>query len=316
MGKDVRGDRFLADFNRLKLLTGNDPSNLDISRGLSDEIQALCKDIAWNVRSFERVERSSLLAFTDHIAPRSISARREYDDLWKRAVQLVADKDLMAYISSLLDDVPGTSAQAADDSIGNGSDELSAAIADWKQNAVERSSWLNQIIEFAAGRLDQDESGDFEWVRDGLDAWDTLTTSGLHVSDVFWRRCAVPHILIPTHVAKHYGKERASLYSRLKDAGIAFAFGAPLAALAMQRAVMEEVLTKHWGARKSKNGYRIEDANLPELSWDSRADRLKRLANDALHNEPDFMSSDELDRLIVQNFQLLRLLIENAPENH
>lgn len=52
---------------------------------------------------------------------------------------------------------------------------------------------------------------------------------------------------------------------------------------------------------KISDGYRIEDANLPELSRDARGGRLKRLANDALHNEAGVMSSDELGRLIVQN---------------
>lgn len=313
MAKDTRGDRFLADFNRMKQLVGNDPANLDASLEVSDEVEALCKEIAWHVRIFERVERSSPLAFTDHIAPASISARREYDGRWKSAVQIVADKDLMAFVRSLLEDMPEPAAKVADEQVGARGDELSAAIADWKYEANERSKWLSQIIELAAAKLEEDDCGDFEWISDGLEAWDALTTSGLNVTDTLWRRRAVPHILIPSHVAKHYGKEGASLYIRLKDAGTAFAFGAPLAALAMQRAVMEEMLTKHWGARKTEKGYRIEDANLPELAWDARAGRLKRLANNALHNEPGQMTSDELDHSIVQNFHLLRLLIENAP---
>lgn len=258
MVSEARGDRFLADFNRLKLLAGNDPANLDASREIGDEVQALCKKIAWHVRGFERIEKASPLAFTDHIAPASISARREYEERWRNAVQMVADKDLIAFVRSLLEDMPEPAAKAADEKVAARGDELSAAIADWKQDANERARSLDQIIEFAADKLERDECGEFEWVSEGIEAWDELTTSGLKAADTLWRRRAMPHILIPSHVAKQYGKEGASLYRRLKDAGTAFAFGAPLAALAMQRAVMEEVLTKHWGARKTEKGYRCQ----------------------------------------------------------
>ncbi|MBU6206925.1 MAG: hypothetical protein KGQ42_04500 [Alphaproteobacteria bacterium] len=74
---------------------------------------------------------------------------------------------------------------------------------------------------------------------------------------------------------------------------------------------MEEVLTRHWGAEKGL----IRDAGLPELPWGISADKLKRMAGDALHGDPEKYSSAELDRLIVKNFQFLRVLIENAPED-
>lgn len=100
-----------------------------------------------------------------------------------------------------------------------------------------------------------------------------------------------------------------SLYRRYIQAAQAFIFGAPLAALALQRATMEEALRKHWGAE----GGAIRNANLPDLAWEARASRLKRLANDALHNDPEKEGADALDRAIIENFQLLRLIIENAP---
>jgi len=87
-------------------------------------------------------------------------------------------------------------------------------------------------------------------------------------------------------------------------------FGAPLAALALQRAVIEEVLSKHWGAEKGM----VRNANLPTLEWDARAERLKRMANTALHGDADTLKGDQLDRAIIENFLILRLLIENAPQ--
>lgn len=311
MSRGIEGERFLAAFNKLKTAVAADPAKLAASWQGSDELKALCDELALLVRGFETVEEWSPLAFTNHVSAASALARREYDDRWRGIVADVANRDLAALLAELLGDDFENDGSDGDRTEPHRRDSLAVEIADWKEIASEEAGQIKQIIDYVFYLRELDDSGDRDWIDQSLTAWDRLEVSGLDIAGTLWRRRALPHVLVPTHVAKHYGQLRASLYRRLHLAGRAFVFGAPLAALALQRAVIEEVLTKHWGAGK---GW-VREANLPNLAWEARADRLKRLANDALHGDPEKLSPDELDRSIIENFLLLRLLIEQAPED-
>jgi hypothetical protein len=189
-------------------------------------------------------------------------------------------------------------------------DELSIEIENWKYDAEMERKLLEQSFDHLQAHQEIDEGGDLDWVIEAVWAWTRLTkVAGLDVEGALWRRRAIPHILVPTQVANRYGQRRASLYRRLHQAGRAFIFGAPLAALALQRAALEELLREHWGAAKGH----VREAKLPHLRWDIGADRLKNLANDALHNDPEKLMPEQLDRAIIENFIILRALIENAP---
>lgn len=304
------GERFLVAFNALKTAVDDDPLKLDEEWRDSERVKALCDELAQLVRRFEFVEQRSPLAFTHNVSPASALARRDYDDRWRTAVTNVAERDLVALIAELLGDF-GDVDDTQELSSTPSCDSLAAEIAEWKELAREEESEIEQIMDYVFQLREMDDCGDREWIGASLTAWGRLESCGLDIAGTLWRRRALPHVLVPTHVARHYGQSHASLYSRLHQAGKAFVFGAPLAALALQRAVIEEVLTKHWGSEK---GW-VQDANLPNLQWDARANRLKRLANDALHGDPQRLSADELDRSIIENFLLLRLLIEHAPQD-
>lgn len=311
MSRGVEGERFLAAFSKLKAAVADDPAKLDASWQESDELKALCDELAQLVRGFETVEAWSPLAFTNHVSAASALARREYDDRWRSIVAVVANRDLAALLAELFGDDFDQGDGAGDPTATTNQDPLTAEIADWKESASEEAGQIKQIIDYVFHLREMDDSGDRDWIDESLTAWDRLEVCGLDIAGTLWRRRALPHVLVPTHVAKHYGQSRASLYRRLHQAGRAFVFGAPLAALALQRAVIEEVLTKHWGAGERW----VREANLPNLAWEARANRLRRLANDALHGDPEKLSPDELDRSIIENFLLLRLLIEQAPED-
>lgn len=311
MSKGAEGERFLAAFGKLKAAVNDDPGRLDASWQDNDQIQRLCDELDVLVRGFEVVEEWSPLSFTNHVSAASAKARRDYDEHWRETVWKVANRQLIALMDEFLADIVDVEDDTTDDTEMPAVDALAASIAEWKEEAEEEGRQIKQMIDYVFQLREMDDCGDREWLDESLRAWDRLEVSGLDVAGTLWRRRALPHVLVPVHVAKHYGASRASLYRRLHQAGKAFIFGAPLAALALQRAVIEEVLSRHWGAGK---GW-VRDANLPELSWEARADRLKRLANDALHGDPERLSADNLDRAIIENFLLLRLLIEHAPED-
>lgn len=310
MSVGAEGERFLAAFSKVKTAVADDPAKLNANWQDSQELQILCDELAQLVQGFETVEERSPLAFTNHVSAASALARRDYDDRWRNIVTKVANRTLATLLAELLgDDFEGDDCDSDAATIAP-QNPLAAKIADWKQSASEEAGQIKQIIDYVLHLREMDDSGDRDWIDEGLIAWDRLEVSGLDIAGTLWRRRALPHVLVPVHVAKHYGASRASLYRRLHQAGKAFVFGAPLAALALQRAVVEETLKKHWGVESGA----IRDANLPETLWDRRATKLKRLANDALHGDPEKLSPDELDRAIIENFFVLRLLIENAPE--
>lgn len=303
MSVDREGERFLATFNALRKAVGDDPFKLSATWKGNPLLQKLCDELVHLVYQFHVAEEWSPYAFTPNVASTSAAARREYDDRWSLAVREVASRDFLFLFEQLENEI------ATDETDEARPDQLTVDIGNWKDDAVDEAGDIEHLMDFALSHLEVDDSGDLEWVNNSKKAWGRLKSAGLDVKGALWRRRAIPHILVPPHVARHYGANHASLYRRLHQAGRAFIFGAPLAALALQRAVMEEVLSKHWGADRGH----IRNANLPELSWDARASRLKNLANDALHSDPEKLSSDQLDRAIIENFILLRLLIEHAP---
>jgi hypothetical protein len=301
----AENERFQAAFAELKSLVGDDPRRLEDGWKSNAKVAELCDQISSFVRIFEAVEEASPQAFVPNVAGSAVRARRDFDDRWSDAVNSVANRELRALLDSLVIDL-GITDEPETTVPHRPADPIGDKIAEWKDDAADDASAIETMADYVF-----DRGEDLSWAEASLEAWDKLKAIGLDVKGAFWRRRAVPFILIPPHVSRHYGKERASLYRRLHQAGKAFIFGAPLAALSLQRAVMEEVLTRHWGAEKGL----IRDAGLPELPWGISADKLKRMAGDALHGDPEKYSAAELDRLIVKNFQFLRVLIENAPED-
>lgn len=302
MDESQEGARFLSAFAELKSRVDDSPERL-VEMGADDErTQQLCDELYGLARGFEIAEDWSALAFTPHVPPASAHARRDYEERWSRRVAYVATR----WLNPLLSDLFGEGKP----NFERQTDELSVEIENWKYEAEKERNLLEQAFDYLQCHYDIDEDGDLDWAANALWAWDRLRkVAGLDVEGALWRRRALPHTLVPTHVANRYGQNRASLYRRLHQAGRAFVFGAPLAALALQRAALEELLQEHWGAEKGH----VRSAKLPELSWDSRADRLKRLANEALHSDPEKLTKEQLDRSIIENFLLLRLLIEHAP---
>ncbi len=308
MSKGAEGERFLAAFSELKAAVADDPAQLDADWKDNAWLQNLCDEITQLVRKFEVIEEQSRSAFTNNVSAAGAHARRDYDNRWREVISRIANREIHALLAEILGDF-------TDDYVSLSGeqpvDPLALEIAEWKDAASEEAGQIDDIIDYVFQERSFDDCNDRQWIDASLRAWDRLEVCGLDIAGALWRRSALPHVLIPSHVAKHYGASHASLYRRLDQAGKAFVFGAPLAALALQRAIIEEVLAKHWGAEKGK----VRDANLPELQWDARADRLKRLANEALHGDPERLIGDALDRAIIENFGLLRLLIENAPQD-
>lgn len=303
MAEIDEGAEFMAGFAELKSRVDDDPGQL-IERWEQDQrLQEICDRLHELERSLEVAEEWSPVALTPHVSVASAKSRRDYQERWSRQVNFVASRWAHKILDSLIPDTGSPRFQRRPD-------ELSIEIENWKYEAGKERALLEQAFDYLRMRQENDDDGYLDWAIEANWAWTRLTkVAGLDIEGALWRRRAIPHILVPTHVANRYGQKRASLYRRLHQAGRAFVFGAPLAALALQRAALEELLRKHWGAEKGH----LREAKLPDLGWDRMAHKLKRLANEALHEDPEKLTPEQLDRAVIENFILLRVLVENAP---
>lgn len=152
-----------------------------------------------------------------------------------------------------------------------------------------------------------------------LKAWRFLNESiGLNIIGVFRRWKSIEPIFVPIHVANHHGLLAAnSLFSKLKEAGLAFACGCNLATLALCRAILETTLTLHYSIDIQKlppNAGLIHKVRASSLSQIDRQrfEAYCKLANRVLHGEGAI--SDESETQASEFLFALKRLIEHAPQ--
>lgn len=102
----------------------------------------------------------------------------------------------------------------------------------------------------------------------------------------------MPFTLIPRHVASRYSEsDPLSLLCRLRQAQEAFVYGVPLAALALMRSILEQLMKKHYGWNEKGLLNSIKAANasglFPPTVRFAQAQRLLQLGNDAVHFNPE-----------------------------
>lgn len=303
----MRGDErtlFLVAFQELKNATDDSPSVLEGLWEGRPDLQELCDRLNGYRLSFDIAEERTSVAFTPHVPAAAVKARRDYEDRWQSVVAHIANREFMADLDEIFPNGLG------DEEPDN--DPLGSEIDGWQNVARRDARNIERAISYVVGLRSWDDDNDLEWVDEAEQSWDRLIeVVGLDLQGAFWRRNAIPHTLFPSHVSKRYGSEKSSIYRRLHDAARAFTFGAYLAALAMQRSVMEQLLKRHWNAERGDPA----NANFVDQSQSSRASRLRRLGNEALHREIDQLMDKKLERAVIKNFLLLRELIELTPEN-
>ena len=116
------------------------------------------------------------------------------------------------------------------------------------------------------------------------------------------------------------------MYTHLQQAHDAFIYGAPYAALALVRSILENILRDHYGAKGVDLNELINQAfQSRRQQSDLRGDlhHIRKLANTILHwdrdereKEKKFFSGkfDEREQKMRLLFLALRKLIEEAPE--
>lgn len=309
------GSEFFAAYLKLRGLTDDDPEFLRENWQGDDILIGLAEQLFSSAGHIERIEAASRLAFAPHIPPEVIAARRDYEERWQYIVWKIADRELIALFDGLFSDTQESDGEV--DVEPSRRDELDVKIENLKDEAKDKAGEIDHLVQWGWWKF-EDNPEDYGWMLRSNEAWRELTgPTGLDVAGALWRRKALPFILIPSHVSSRYGEqERFSLYQRLAQAAQAFVFGAPYACLALQRAVLEEVLREHYAVRGETLQELIENVKQSQLGqsiWPEHLKLLQSAANRALHGMVAPPATGGYDRAIIKSFEMLRRLIENAP---
>ncbi|HEY2482491.1 MAG TPA: DUF4145 domain-containing protein [Caulobacteraceae bacterium] len=307
--------RFLGRFAQLREWIDDNPLGLVELAERDESVRELCKRLAFDAYILRWNENSRPERFATPVDPSFTAAWRDFEERYTEPVEDVDWRDIIAGIAGL-PDFPTPEPQQA----------LAAADLRWEvadSTAEDAARAINGVFEFAKWEADSGRDFQEDTVEDlevGLREWARLRHDyGFDLRGVLRRRHLIPFVLVPRQLAASYGNsDKVSLLTNLRSAHDAFVFGAPLAALAMMRSILEAVLRDHYGAEGTDLSERIWHARdrLPKQANVASLHRLRRRANAVLHLDGDklpVLDTIGLEKEIVSLLLVLRALIESAP---
>jgi hypothetical protein len=304
--------KFLTLLAKLKDCCDDDPQYLSDLAKEDEGVKDLCCRLAFTSSSLRMNERRHRQLFAAPVDPKFLNAFRDFEERYAKPVAGIWLADILPEL-----DAPerghGTEADLHWDNADYDGDEQAGAIENAIDFAHEQAtdSWRDFSDEFR------------ESIEDATAAWERLKQdAGFDLRGVFRRRELVPFVLVPRHVAaKHGSAETLSMLRNLQQAHDAFVFGAPFAALALMRSIMEGLLRDHYHAEGKDLADRIGQAakRLPNGASAAALHRLRKIANAILHLDPEkheglpMLDPSQLEKEIVSLLFVLRALIEAAP---
>lgn len=311
-GKDtLEVIKFMKLFARLKDCCEDDPESLVEIAATDVGVKELCDEVFFASLSLTMSEREQPELFSSPVDPKFLGSWREYEERYGTLLAIVWLGDPLLDPNNCVADGPDVRWANAEDT------------------AFEQTDAIEQAIDFANDQISQrwrDFSEEYrDQVEDGIRAWRRLKTNvGFDLADCLRRRNLVPFVLIPRHVAKKYGDtEKLTLLKSLQQAHDAFVFGAPFAALALMRSIMEAVLRDHYQVPGKNLKERIHNAHrrFPKAINEHWLERLRLRANSILHFNagaydtlPE-VDDVELEKEIISLLFVLRAMIEETPVN-
>lgn len=293
---------FLRAFQKLVAAAGDDPTNLADRTDADPHLAEACQELLTALSHLNLHERYSSEWYAETVPAAEIRARREFDERWAKHVY-AADPLLR-----------GLSLPAAD---------AAPAERTWLDRFLEEAEFYQEDFDYlltsAKGQLESAAAAEL-WEEHH----DTLQTAlwkfeefklrtGIHFGAMVARLERVPFVLVPTEVAQRHGTESISLYERLRDAQRSYVFGCFLSSIALQRALLEDVLTNHYPSTGKSLWQRIEETILPWGLTKTDLHSIRELANDVLHRDKNRnIDRAELMRKTESGLVTLRRLIEAA----
>lgn len=275
---------FIIAFDELRRICGS-PEEITEEALKNKKVKDLCDKLASITISFSIDEIYERKLFRDPVNAAFIKAWREYDNSWNGAVADAAWAEIFEGLATNFED----SRKDRFYREWEWADEKAKHVVACMVDAVERAVDSLQIGDFDEDYVDSIENGarEFRSLR---------TVVGVNLHGIIRRRALTPRIFIPSHVAKRHGailgpqsSKKLSLKLQLREAQEAFIFGLPLAALSHMRAIMEILLTFHYGFQET----RLDD-KIDRLRYNTQKKKLRKLANDVLHSNA--LNKEDPDR--------------------
>ena len=307
---------FMTKFQELKDWSDDKPDELVDLAADDFTVKDLCVDVQHAAAALGGHEFRAREPYAAPVDPEFRKAWRDYEE---RYAHLLLNISLMDLVHA----GPGRPLDAFDPGSPIGYPER------WKAADLLGSTTADNIeaaIDFAEDYADEDrvENEDHLYrIQAGVEDWYRLKNIGFDPSGMFRRRMMFPFVLIPRHVASGHGNEPLSLYGLLQQAHDAFIYGAPYAALALMRSILEKILHDHHGAQAGKLDERIDQA-LRFGRQKQDLHHIRKLANAILHwdreegeQEKKFFLGEthEQEMNMILLFLALRALIEEAPKH-
>jgi hypothetical protein len=308
---------FIAAFHRLRDRVADDPGMVEYEAQGDPSLAKLCRELglaAFFLRHAQQRRRRLFLAPT---AAGFVTVWRDYEARYARPVDgvVLSSTGLLSKSLPLAFDESATDGADAFDRTWEREQEEATFSADAVTSAmalaedeIELQAEMRHSDKILVGRI-----------RGGVQVWKDLVEADFDLASAFRRRRLTPMAGIPRHAsANHDASDPLALIARLQQAQNAFVYGAPLAAVALMRVVLDLVLTNHYAATGNSLLQKIESVKerLPgSITW-SQLERLQDLADDAAHLHPQ-RSRDVKDeeREIVALLNVLQSLIESEPQS-
>jgi hypothetical protein len=280
--------KFLSLLARLKDCCDDDPKGLFDLAKEDEGVKGLCNKLSLTA-SFHRMnERRRRQLFAAPVDPKFLTAYRDFEERYEKPLAGIWLADILPG----LDEIERELTPEADLQWENADHEGSE-----QARAIEGAIEFTYETKCADDYLDEDFR---ESIEDAMAAWQRLKDdAGFNLQGVFRRRELVPFVLVPRHVAAKHGSAQAlSMLKNLQQAHDAFVFGAPFAALALMRSILEAVLRDHYGAEGEDLSERINQASkrLPSGASVAALHRLRKRANAILHLSPEKQEAPFGDR--------------------
>ncbi len=304
---------FMAAFQKLRNRIDDNPGLL-VTEAVKDESLAnLCNDVFSVAFPLHEKERSRRELFSAPANPSFVKSWRDYESQYNEAVGIVS----LWLACNVLPVEPAEIVERPLEDYWAAADAAASSDAAAVQQAIDYAKLEIEFYE-NEGAYEEDYVNE---IKAGIAAWDgVIAKVGLDLHAVLRRRSLAPFVLVPRHVSNRYGTtDPLSLMSRLRQAQEAFIYGVPLAAFALMRSILELVLRHHYGGKEKKLVDLIENASkrgiLPKAIRFSQIQRLLKLGNDALHENPELLRDvSNTEEEIFSLLMTLRILIESAPE--
>jgi hypothetical protein len=316
--------KFMALFARIKEWTDDDPTEVVKTAQADDGFKKLCDGLFFVSDALKKGERKHREMFAAPVDPAFQTAWRDYEQRYATAVASAFYADIAIDLSFLAPLVGGSSETPEPPEPKSKADEL------WDDadfESQEQMDGIEEAIEFARDNISQSERWDIDQeeyvlrVEGGIETFKRLQVeAGFDLRGIFRRRALIPFILVPRKMAAKEGALSSfSMLMCLRQAHDAFIFGAPLAALALMRSIMESILRDHYRAAGVDLNERIKNAaaSLPPGANEAALHRLRMLANEILHRDQTKagnmpIDQEKLEKEILSLLFVVRALIEGA----